>query len=359
MRIRAIALTALAALVLAAVASPALADRSIPKAFWGPLTWNGNSAFPTYHDLGVSIYELDLPWYQIAPTRPRQPTNPNDPAYQWPTGIDYAVQQTAYYHMRLLLQIFGAPSWANGGHAPNYPPLHPRDLAKFMTAAARRYPTVHLWMIWGEPDRKPDFGIDKTVPYTATRLTRAEARAPNLYAQMLDRSYGALKAASKSNIVIGGDTYTTGDIPVALWIENMRLPDGKPPRLDMYGHNPFTSRRPSLTNPPTGYGYYDFSDLKRLWKLVNRNLAPPQHKLKIFLSEWTVPTAPDSEFPYYVTPALQARWITDAWRLLKSWPFVYDLPWIHLYDDPPGGSMGGLIYNDGLAKPGYWAFKAA
>jgi len=260
--------------------------------------------------------------------------------------------------MRVLLQVVTTPSWANGGRAYNYPPTDVRDLAGFVAAAARRYPAVHLWMIWGEPDRQATFAIDKAVPYTQRALTPAQARAPHVYAQMLDASYGALKAVSKSNMVIGGNTYTTGYIPVKLWIENLRLPNGRRPRMDMYGHNPFTSREPSANKRPTGYGYYDFSDLARLSQLVNQYLAPPRHKLKIFISEWTIPTAPDSEFPYYVTRAAQARWITRAWWLVHHWSFIDAFGWIHLYDDPPGGSMGGLLSHRGVAKPGYYAFKA-
>ena len=135
----------------------AQAARSDAKAIWGPLTRNGISEFPLYHDLGVGIYEMELPWSAIAPTRPRHPRDPNDPAYQWPAGIDYALQQASIYHMRVLLMGFGTPGWANGGKPANYVPRHVSDLADFFTAAARRYPAVHLWMVWGEPSRRPNF----------------------------------------------------------------------------------------------------------------------------------------------------------------------------------------------------------
>ena len=44
----------------------------------------------------------------------------------------------------------------------------------------------------------------------------------------------------------------------------MRLPDGRPPRLDLYGHNPFSIRAPNLANPPSPGQQIDFSDLARL-----------------------------------------------------------------------------------------------
>jgi hypothetical protein len=175
---------------------------------------------------------------------------------------------------------------------------------------------------------------------------------------MLDASYAALKAVNPSNLVIGGNTYTTGDIDTSQWIRYMRLPNGKAPRLDLYGHNPFSFRDPRLSNPPSPDGEVDFSDLGRLSKLVDQNLAPRGRDIKLFLSEWTIPTAPDSEFNIYVDPGVQAKWIRDAWRIVRRSSFIYALGWIHVYDDAPGGSQGGLLYHDGKPKPGYFAWKA-
>jgi hypothetical protein len=38
--------------------------------------------------------------------------------------------------------------------------------------------------------------------------------------------------------------------------------------------------------------------------------------------------------------------------------FIYALGWIHVFDDPPGGSMSGLLDAAGRPKPGYFAFRA-
>jgi hypothetical protein len=261
--------------------------------------------------------------------------------------------------MRVVFLVTATPSWANGGRGENYPPTRVGALAQFLTAASRRYPSVHLWMIWGEPDRRANFALVRRVPGRAHKLTPSEAKAPHVYAQMLDASYGALKGVSKRNLVIGGDTYSWGDIPVRLWIENLRLPNGRPPRMDFYGHNPFCYRDPNLSNPPSPHGTFDFSDLARLSRLVNSNLATRGHSIRLFLSEWTIPTSPlDSEFNFYVTLRVEAQWIRDAWRIVRSSPFIYALGWIHFQDDPPGkGSSGGLLDYRGHPKPAYYAFK--
>lgn len=345
------------ALLLFSPATSSLAQASATKAMWGPAIHDGASLFPTYRDLGVKIYEDDLRWSSIATRRPRNPTNPNDPAYTWPAEVTQAVAEAKRYHIQVALQIIGAPPWANGGKPSNWAPLHPQDYANFAIAAARRYPSVHLWMIWGEPTRRPDF--EPLIPAKrSVKLDAQQKLAPHIYARILDAAYGALKSVSRSNLVIGGMTYTTGEISPQQWIENLRLPDGKPPRLDMYGHNPFGYHAPNLSNPPSKEQNIEFSDLGRLSRLVDRYLGRPgDPDPKLFISEWTVPTKIDLEFNFYVEPLLQAQWITDGLRLAGELPSVYAVGWIHLYDEPPE-SYGGLIETDGTKKPGYLAWKA-
>jgi hypothetical protein len=326
------------------------------KAMWGPVTLNGKSQFPVYHDLGVKIYEADVLWSSIATRRPRHATDPKDAAYRWPRELDVAIAQARVFHMRVALQIIGTPAWANGARPSNWAPSRSQDFAFFAAAAARRYPSVHLWMIWGEPSRSHNFEPFQGAQPFAT-LNARQSAAPRRYAVMLDAAYGALKRVSRANLVIGGMTYTTGEITTPEWIANMRLPNGRAPRLDMYGHNPFSFRDPDLANPPSGEQAYDFSDLRRLAQLVDRYLGRPRLRHpQLFLSEWTIPTAVDQEFNFFVDPPVQARWITDALHIVRTWPRIYALGWIHLYDNPPM-SFGGLLQTNGTQKPGYAAWK--
>jgi hypothetical protein len=322
------------------------------KGFWGPAQVNGESQFPIYKKLGVTLYQTSLPWAQIAPTRPAVPSDPKDAAYQWPEGLDATIAEAKRNHMRVLLLITRSPSWSNGGRTPDYAPS-PRALADFAKAASRRYPTVRQWMIWGEPTRAEN--LRPLVPERPGRpLTRAQAAAPERYARMLDAAYGALKSVRRTNIVIGGNTFTAGDIRPVNWVKHLRLPSGKRPRLDVYGHNPFALRTPNLANPPGTGGTVDFSDLGRFQKVVN---AVFRRKVPLFLSEFTVPTALDSEFNYYATLPKQASFITSAFSVARKLK-VYGLGWIHLYDEGPAetGIRGGLIDIDGKRKPGFAAF---
>ena len=324
---------------------------------WGPGIRQGVSLFPTFKELGVKIYEDQLRWDLIAPRRSRRPRDPNDPAYVWPAEVSKAVAEARRYHMKVALQIIYTPRWANGNLPPQWVPRHGQDFANFAIAAARRYPSVHMWMIWGEPSRSHNFRpLSPAKPYA--RLNARQRLAPHLYAQLLNAAYGALKSVDRSNLVIGGMTDSAASISPQQWIENMRLPDGRPPRLDMYGQNPFSIRAPNLSNPPSPEEQSDFSDLRRLNKVVDHFLGSPGNRdPKLFLSEWTIPTAPNGDFNFYVDLGVQARWITDAFHVAAQLQSVYALGWIPLYDELPQ-TAGGLIEEDGTRKPAFFAWKS-
>ncbi|MFZ0384683.1 MAG: hypothetical protein WAL22_03375, partial [Solirubrobacteraceae bacterium] len=126
--------------------------------------------------------------------------------------------------------------------------------------------------------------------------------------------------------------------------------------LDMYGHNPFGYRRPDLSDLPSPDGEVDLSDLGRLSTLVDRGLGHG-HRVPLFLSEYTIPTHRNAEFPYWVDPQLQASWLSSAFAIVHALPQVYALGWIHLFDQPP--IYGGLEYASGRPKPAFNVFAAA
>jgi hypothetical protein len=323
------------------------------KAIWGPVSRNGVNQFPLYHNLGVSIYETQLNWSQAAPTEPRNPTNPRDPAYRWPAALQQAIAAARVYRMRVLIQVTDSPAWANGGHrVGGWAPRHPGTFASFVKAAARRYPNVHLWMIWGEPTKFGSF-----LPLEPARpgqpLDRDQRAADRLYAEMVDGAYGALKRLDRRNLVIGGCTYTTGAIDTQEWIENMRLPDGRAPRMDMYAHNPFSYASPQFTQIAPLFGEVQFANLPLLARWVDRYL----HKgMPLFLSEWTIPTQRDRTFNFWVDPGVAAQWVTQALAESRAWTRVYALGWVNVYDELPT-IAGGLLTQNGTPKPDFYAFQ--
>lgn len=330
------------------------ARRGVPKMIWGPITLpNGRSAFPIYHRLGVNVYQTELLWAQVAPTRPAHPTNPHDPAYQWPADLDAVMSQAARYHIKVCLLVQQTPGWANGGRSTSWTPTHPGDYANFLVAAARRYPAVHLWMIWGEPTRPDNFD-----PMPAN-----SPAGPRAYAKLLNAAYHSLKRTSRANKVIGGDTWSFGTIHPAQFIRWMRLPNGKPPPLDYYGHNPFSVRFPSFNNPPYPGGARDISNIN----VLERQLVHTYHRpVKLWLSEFTISSDHTNRaFDWFVSRRQQAKWVTAAFNLVNSVNYVAGLGWYDLADENPAAGNGRYALTTGLMtwnlkpKPAFYAYQHA
>jgi hypothetical protein len=322
---------------------------------WGPPTMpDGASAFPVYHQLGVQVLELQLGWAQTAPTRPADPANPADPAYRWPASLSEEVSQAARYGIQLAVMVKETPAWANGGREPSWAPENPAEYASFMQAVSRRYPSVHYWMIWGEVTRPGNFNP----------MPPGSPVGPERYAELLEAAYGALKAVSPANVVIGGMTYTLGQVNTPQFLHWMRLPDGKPPRLDYYGHNPYSSRFPDLAEGPYSPGVRDINDIDT----VESELAAvykhrPGGTPKLWLSEFSVSSDhANRAFSFYVSRPAQAEWATAAFKLVDSLSYVAGLGWYQLLDQPPtepGNLTNGLMTFEGQPKPAFYAYAKA
>jgi hypothetical protein len=351
---------------MVATTVPAVADAAgrhftSKKSIWGPVTREGKSQFPIYHDLGAGIWQTTLNWRDTTPSRPANPTNPADPAYRWPPELNQAVREASKYHIRITLLVMSTPPWANGGQPYNWVPSNISDYTNFLKAAARKYPSVKLWMIWGEPSRQPNFQPLTPAPPESSSLTSEQAAAPRYYARMLDASYAALKAVRHSNLVIGGNTFTAGDIGPYNWVRYLRLPNGRPPRMDLYGHNPFTSRRPQA-NAFQHRFFADISDMPKFTKFLDSNVRDAHGRpLRLFFSEFFWPTDhANGEFAFHLSRPLQASWLRSAFKLVNASRRIYTLGWYSLYDDAPTArsTNRGLMTFGGQRKPSYNVFRS-
>lgn len=341
----------LLAAMVAALAVTAPAEASL-KAIWGPNELrDGRSAFPIYRQLGVDVLQHQVLWRRVAASRPADPRNPDDPAYVWPAEVDAAYAAAPRYGFRLALMVRGTPAWANGGRSEAWVPDDVGDYADFMVAVSRRYPRVRHWMIWGEPSRAANF----------QPLPLSSPVGPRAYSRLLDRAYGALKRERRSNVVIGGMTFHFGDVIAKDFMRWMRLPNGKPPRLDWFGHNPFTGRRPALSKDVYYPGLRDMSDVDTYIREIRRHWRPRHVRPRLWLSEFCVASdRANHGFEFHVSRRTQASWLTAAMRIARTHRYIAGFGWWNLQDQPdPDGITCGLLDQNGAPKPSFGAYKRA
>lgn len=322
------------------------------KMIWGPLTMpDGASAFPVYQRLGVQVLELQLSWATTAPTRPGSPTDPTDPAYRWPASLEVAASEAARYGIQLAVMVKDSPAWSNGGRPSSWAPEDPADYADFLQAASRRFPSIHDWMIWGEVTRQGNFNP----------MPPSSPVGPQRYAVLLQAAYEALKAVSPANMVIGGATYTVGLVSPSDYLRWLRLPDGAPPQMDFYSHNPYSTRFPRLAKPYSP-AVRDIDDLATFDRELRSAYAGHGQAPKLWLSEFGISDSSNRAFDYYVSRAEQAHWVTAAFRLVDSLPYVAGFGWYELLDEPtsvPEAITEGLMTATGQPKPAFSAYARA
>ncbi len=340
-----------ATLLLAAALALAAPAHAAEKALWGPpVLPDGSSAFGLYDELGIDTLQFSISWSDVAATRPAAPRDPADPAYRWPADLDAAAAEAARHGIRISLLVANSPPWANGGRPPTFAPAQPGDYADFLAATARRYPLVRRWMIWGEPNRHDRFQPNQL----------NSALGPRAYARLLDAAYGALKSASRQNIVIGGNTWTSGTVKPPDFLRWLRLPDGRRPRVDWWGHNPFPFRFPKLANPPLRGGFRDISDIDTLSAETRRTFG---RRVPLWLSEYTIQSDRGSRvFATFVSRAGQARYLSAAFGIADDLgPAVAGIGWLTLLDEAPAPDSAnfGLLSFALERKPAFTAMALA
>jgi hypothetical protein len=312
--------------------------------------------FPELRALGTRVWSGGLSWAAVAATRPKDAASPTDPAYQWPAALTRVLSAARANGIEPVLNVSGFPSWANGGRSGAWAPSQPQEFADFTAAAVRKYPQVRRWIIVSEPSTflnlQPQGGGGRT--------------APRIYARLLDAAYVAMHNARRDVVVIGGGVHPYGlnnETTTApdTFIANMVLPNGRRPRLDMFGINPYTERRLDLRLGKRPLRV-DFDDLDWLAKRLDR--LWPRRGLKIFIDEFGWNTEHEAYgWLYYISRKKQAADLRRAYKLAAKVGRVDTLCWYQLYDARPQRNStqwlnwtSGLRTWDGVRKPSWRVF---
>jgi hypothetical protein len=289
--------------------------------------------------MGVGIVRFTLRWNEVAPKPPANARNPGDPAYKF-AAYDAIFGALKAAKIPVVVTIWGSPRWTNGGRAPNWAPRSASSIAGFAYAAQLRYPWIHDWTIWNEPN-KPIF-LRPTSPVVYT-------------ARLLNPAYGALHSASRAAKVAGGVTGPragSGGVSPITWIRAMGAAHA---RLDVYAHNPYPAS-PHETPYTGGCEACSTITMATLDKL-QREVKLAFGNKRIWLTEYAYQVSPPDRTAG-VSTALQVRYIGDSARRVYEAAGVDML--IHfLYQDEPNLAawQSGLVTVRGTARPALRAFE--
>jgi hypothetical protein len=319
----------------ASAPSPAFGIQDDAWLMYGPGTLSSRVA--TLQGLGTRLVRFTLRWDQVARARPAAPRDPSDPAYAW-GQFEGVLQALRAARIQTVVTLYGAPAWSNGGHPPNWLPS--RGFADFAYAASKRFPWVHEWTVWNEPN-----GRMFSVPVSARAYVR----------QLLNPAYASLHQASSANVVAGGVTSPrktpTGVSPLSFML-GMRAAGA---RLDAYAHNPYpvspgeTPERSTCANCAA----LTMASLPAIRADVTRAFGASK---PLWLTEYGYQTNPPDRL-LGVSYAAQARFIGQSalrvWRQRGVTMLIQFL----VRDEPSlGGWQSGLFTTGGSPKPALHAF---
>jgi len=326
---------ALALLVAAPAEASAGAQFGIQDDAWlsyGPGTLD--QRLTTLQSLGVGIVRFTLRFDQVAPQKPADGRSPE--SYEWGTAGD-VLDALHARGIPTLVTLYGSPRWANGGGSATRLPR--TGFGNFAYAASKRFPWVHLWTAWNEPNNR----------------TFSVPVSPSLYVRnVLNPAYVALHQASSANRVAGGVTSPrrapSGMAPLA-YMQGMRAAHA---RLDAYAQNPYpVDRGETPTSSPCSS--CDSFTMARL-PLIRASVTKYFGAKPLWLTEYGYQTNPPDRL-LGVSYAKQALYLGEAALRVWQQSGVTVLISFLIRDEPSlGGWQSGLFTAGGTAKLAYHAF---
>jgi hypothetical protein len=306
---------------------------------------------------GASVIHTTASWAGLAPTKPANPANGDDPAYKL-ADLDELVFQSGIYGLRVMIDINGTPKWANGGKAPNVMPAHLADLTTFAKMLATRYNgrqghgTVALWSVWNEPNLQ----LFLTPQFVGKKIV-----GPANYAKLFKAAYAGIKSGNSLSKVAIGETSARGrDKPLA-GVSASIAPGtfakylAKVPGLkfDAWAHHPYPTS-PNL--PPTQKVRYPNVALLTL-PTFEKNLKTYFHRsVPVWITEYGHETKPPD--PHGVSYATQAKYAVQALNIAKNDPNVQMFIWFVFHDSAGNPWQSGLYGSHNDQKPAYDQFGA-
>jgi hypothetical protein len=312
-----------------------------------------------------SIIHALADWRQIAPERPKNPLNGDDPAYNL-SDLDALVRTAPRYNQQVFITISGTPAWANGGQTSNHPPKNLNDLTQFAHMLAARYNgkrigfgAVTRWAVWNEPNLAlfltPQFGPGGKIVSGAT------------YAKLFMAAYKGIKAGNPNALVAAGETSNRGhnrptggvsdSTAPATFAHAVALANPKLP-FAAWSTHPYPTEYRLGPNQRVSYPNVALTNISKLGDSLRQWF---HRRVPIWITEWAEQTSPECVERCEgggVSHAQQAKDVRTALQLAQANPYVEMFMYFILRDSTSQTWFSGLIAKNGAKKPAYAAFAA-
>jgi len=347
------------------------------------------TAFATLKSLKAQVIRVNLYWggtkWAVAKSRPADPNDPGDPAYDW-TLYDRLVRYATQNNVKVVFSILFTPGWANGGKPRTVPPKNFKDLENFAYAAAERYsglwtpptwqqdpanpttklplPKVNMWTAWNEPNSP----VWLTPQYKRVGKTwRVESAFQ--YAKICNAVYNGIHSQFLGPLqdehVACGVTGPKGNDapatkrasvdPLTFLTAAHRFGMKK---FDVYAHHPYADK--GAAESPT---FVPKGKFKRRVQLGNINLLlalvskyyGPKH---LWITEYGYQTNPPDK-TFGVSYKTQAKDLSQSYAIARRNPRIDMMLWFLVRDERALGSwQSGLATLTGKHKPAWAAYLA-
>ena len=309
----------------------------------------------------AKVTRIDILWSKVAPTPPANPTDPNDPAYDF-KRLDLIFSSLAAAGITPIVSTYSTPAWAVKGtnlpvlteYNPNAP--RPAQYGDFMQAVATRYngffvptgataplPRVRHFEIWNEPNLNGFFSVNG-------RSTLAG------YKGLVKAAYPKIKIGNRNTVVIagvGGPRSSTDakNVGAKTWLNG--LVNDKSVKFDAYSQHIYPSRGPKFRSKSYDKAFPTWRSLPEIYATLDKK----KKGMKLYVTEAGYTTKTTNFRNVKVSLSQQKLFLTQLYNLpdVKS-PRMAAVVWFNLQDN--ANWPGGLLLETGVKKPAYNAFVA-
>jgi len=253
--------------------------------------------------------------------------------------------------MEVLGTLAYAPRWARSDACRDSFPCEPRDMneyARFAEVTVAHFKgRISHWELWNEPNISAFW---KPKPNAAR------------YASLVRAAYPRIKAANPDAFVLAGATSPAPNdgtqIDEVSFLQQV-YENGGQGHFDAWSHHPYTHPAPPGNVHPDCAWYQIYGTQTSIRSLMTSHGDGGK---KVWGTEYGPPTAGT---PGSVSESTQAQWVTDAYRLWRSYDWAGPLFWYADRDEEPSGASTsawnyyGLLRHDFSPKPAWSAYRAA